>query len=112
VRRKVISDEPVLLEDVSVESAGKCPDPDHAAGIFMEARDLVVTQAVRVGGVTSKDRKRIAVVQVETVFASEPEEPTDVLQDADHDALREALVDRYPVKDERRSLRGGDGESA
>lgn len=103
-RRRVVTDEPVLLEDVPVEPSRKGPHPDDTARVLMNTGDLVVTQTVLIGWVAAQYRERVPVIQIEPVFGTEPEKPSCILDDADNDALGETLINGYSVEHEWRYL--------
>ena len=57
---------------VSIQTAKVCADPDISIGIFDEAGDPSVSEAVWVFGVRFIDFEAVSVVAVETVFGADP----------------------------------------
>ncbi len=81
-----------------IEAAAPCPDPKHPCIILEDATNVVVAQAVWILRVMPVDRETVAIVLVQPVLCAEPHVSLVILQDAPYCALRQALLDRDPVK--------------
>ena len=75
-----------------VESAG-CPHPEAAVRIFEDGGDGIVAQAVHVTRVLRDVQELVPVKPVQAVLGAEPHETPTVLDDAEHVALRQPLID-------------------
>ena len=60
----------------------------------MDRLNEIVAQAIGVRWIVLVHYKLVAIVAVQAVLCAEPHEPPAVLEDAQHDALREPLFER------------------
>ena len=70
---------------VRIEAAQNKPSgPDDAPAVFKQRLHEVITQGVRIFGVTVIRRDPVAVVAVQSALRAKPHEATTVLQDRKH----------------------------
>ena len=67
-------------------------------GVLVQRPNPVVTQGLRVRGVVLVHGEGVAVITVQPVFRSDPDEAPAVLEDAEYGRLGKALLDGDPVE--------------
>src|SRR5579859_446283 len=70
-----------------------CADPQPTLPIFVQRRDFIILETLRIPRIVSEDDECVSVIAVQTLFGTKPEEAYVILEDGLYCALRQALLD-------------------